>query len=184
MILIFIGPPYSGKDTQARLIAKDFGLPIFSMGALIRAAYKDGNPKAKKGFENYSMKGLHVPIGLKFALLREKIEQQKDGFILDNFPATAEDLETFNEYAREKSLHVDKVFYLNISKEEMMRRRVERDRLDDEVEILSKRREEQDKDRISVLDYFKNSGKLVEINTERQTIDETHNEIMKELRKE
>lgn len=182
MILIFIGPPYSGKDTQAKLIAKEFGLSIFSMGNLIRQAYEAGDSKAIEGFENYSMKGLHVPISLKFALLKKKMEEQKDGFILDNFPATKEDLDTFNEYIKKNSLVINKVFYLNVSEDEMMKRRVERGRLDDEVEILQKRREEQDKDRSEVIKYFKNEGILKEINTERQSIEETHEEIMKELR--
>jgi len=182
MILIFIGPPYSGKDTQAKIVARELGISIFSMGSLIREAYKQGDPKAAEGFEKYSMKGLHVPISLKFALLRKKIEAEKDGFILDNFPATQEDLDTFTEYIKEKGLAVDKVFLLTISEEEMMRRRVERGRLDDGVEILKKRREEQDKDRVPVVEYFRNMGILKEINTEKQTVDQTREEIMKELK--
>lgn len=182
MILIFIGPPYSGKETQAKLLAKEFGIPIFSMGNLIRQAYKAGDPNAVEGFENYSMKGLHVPISLKFALLKKKMEEQKDGFILDNFPANQEDLDTFNEYIKENFLFVNKVFYLEISEEEMMRRRVERGRLDDQVEILLKRREEQDKDRFAVIEYFRNMGILKEINTENQDVITTHEEIMKELK--
>ncbi len=184
MILIFIGPPYSGKDTQARLIAKEFGIPIFSMGSLIREAYKAGDPKAIEGFEQYSMKGLHVPIPLKFALLREKIEAEKDGFVLDNFPATQEDLDAFNAYMREKSLSVKKAFYLHISEEEMMRRRIERNRPDDNVDILLKRRKEQDRDRVPVIEYFKNMKALKEIDTEGQTVEETHREIMEELKRD
>ncbi len=181
MIIVFIGPPYSGKDTQSKLIASDLGIPIFSMGSLIRKAYKEGNPKAIEGFEQYSMKGLHVPISLKFALLRERMDEEKDGFILDNFPATLEDLETFKEYLQEKSLKVDKVFSLKISEEEMIRRRTQRGRADDEVDILLKRREEQDKDRIPVIEYFKSTGILKEINDEGQTVEETHQIIMEEI---
>lgn len=167
MILVFIGSPYAGKGTQVGLISKKFGIPVFSMGNLIREAYKEGNPKAVEGFTNYSMKGLHLPISLKFDLLKERIDLLENGFILDNFPATKEDLETFLPYLKQKSKNIDKVFYINISKEEMLKRMIFRGREDDKEEIVLKRREVQDQDRIPVIEYFKKEGILEEINGEK-----------------
>jgi len=179
MIIIFTGPPFAGKDTQAKLLKEKLGLPVFSMGALIREAYDKKDPRAVEGFENYSMKGLHVPIDLKFGLLKDKLKSL-DSFILDNFPATAEDLGTFLKYLSERSLKIDDVFYLTLSEEEMAKRLIHRGRKDDDPEVVKKRREIQDEDRTVVLRYFKENGLLREINGER-SIEEIHHQIMEAI---
>lgn len=165
MIIVFLGPPYSGKGTQAAILGEKLQLPVFSMGNIIRQAYKRGDARAVEGFEKYSMKGLHLPNDLKFPLLQEKLDEKKD-FILDNYPANKEDLDKFLDYLSEKSLTLNKVFYIYISVEEMKKRMVERGRGDDKPEIVFKRREQQDKDRISVLEYFREQKLLEEINGE------------------
>lgn len=177
MIIIFTGPPFSGKDTQAKMLGGRINLPVFSMGALIRDAYEKKDPRAVEGFEKYSMKGMHVPIDLKFGLLKDKIEEAANGCIIDNFPGTQEDLDTFNQYLKEKNLKVDYVFYLNISKEEMLKRMVHRGRDDDKPEIVLKRRVNQDKDREKVLEFYQNEGLLKEIDGDGP-IDEIHNKII------
>ena len=166
MILIFLGPPYSGKGTQATILGKELNLPVFSMGELIREGNRLGNPKAVEGYQNYTVKGMHVPNSLKFELLREKMDENKNGFILDNYPATQEDLDTLLNYLLENSLRVDKVFYISISAEAMTARITERGRDDDKLEIVLTRKEVQDKDREPVLQYFKEKGMLTEINGE------------------
>lgn len=180
MNIIFIGPPCSGKGTQTQLLGKKLNLPVFSMGALIREARKNGDPKVIEGFNNYSMKGLHLPIELKFDLLKEKLDKIPDGFILDNFPATKDDLGVFLSYLKEKSKVIDKVFCLNISEEGMERRVISRGRDDDQLQIILQRRKAQDKDRIPVIGYFRNQGILEEINSER-SIEEVHQEILRRL---
>jgi len=171
MILIFLGPPYSGKGTQAQILGKELNLPVFSMGALIREGNKLGNPKAMEGYQNYTLKGLHLPNSLKFDLLKEKMDVNKNGFILDNYPATQEDLETLNNYLSQNSLQVDKVFYVNISSEAMTARITERGREDDKLETVLTRKTVQDQDRLPVLEYFRQKGLLVEINGEGSVTD-------------
>lgn len=178
MMIIFIGPPFSGKDSQAKLLGSEFNIPVFSMGALIREAYERKDPKGIEGFEQYSMKGLHVPIRLKFDLLKEKIEKTDNGFIIDNFPATQEDLDTFKEYLSSKNLKVDYVFYVYISREEMIKRLTKRGREDDKLEIVLKRKENQDRDREAVIEYFKNQGLLREIDGSG-SIDQVHERVMR-----
>lgn len=179
MIIIFTGPPFSGKDTQAKLLREKLGLPIFSMGAIIREAYDKKDARAVEGFENYSMKGLHVPIELKFDLLKDSLNKLNN-FILDNFPATEEDLESFLKYLSERNLKVDHVFYLTLSKKEMEKRLIHRGREDDDPRVVEKRREIQDKDRESVLGYFKTQGLLREIEG-NQSIENVHKDIMRHI---
>jgi adenylate kinase len=180
MILIFLGPPFSGKGTQAQILAKELSLPVFSMGQLLRDGNQAGNPKAVEGYRNYVIKGLHVPNNLKFELLKEKMDENKSGFILDNYPATQEDLDTLQNYLTQNSLQVDRVFYINISIEEMKNRMVQRGRDDDKPGTVLIRRDVQDKDRLPVLAYFKEKGLLAEINGEG-AIDTVQAVIRREL---
>jgi adenylate kinase len=166
MILIFLGPPYSGKGTQAQILGKELNLPVFSMGELLREGNRLGNEKAVEGYQNYVIKGLHVPNNLKFELLKEKMDENKNGFILDNYPAMQEDLDTLLNYLVQNSLHVDKVFYVSISADVMKARITERGRDDDKLEVVLVRKEVQDKDRLPVLQYFREKGLLTEINGE------------------
>ena len=180
-VIIFIGPPFAGKETQTCLLSKRLNLPVFSMGALVRKAYEEGDPDAVEGFENYSMKGLHIPTPMKFKFLKSKIDPLENSFILDNFPATKEDLDTFLNYIQTKKLEIEKVFLLNVTEEEMIKRMKERGRKDDREDIIAKRREEQDRDREVLINYFKRGNKLSEIDGNK-SIEEVHEDILKNLK--
>lgn len=183
MIVIFIGPPYAGKDTQGKLLSQEFGnLPIFSMGELIREARKKGSDIFIKAYAEYSLKGLHLPTAIKFPLLKEKMDQAKDRFILDNFPATKDDLFAFNDYLSKTNKKVDRVIRLYVSKKEMWKRVSNRGRKDDDPNIIATRREFQGQDALPVLDYYRRKNLLLEINGERD-IDEIHKEILEKLEK-
>jgi len=180
MIIVFIGPPLSGKDTQTGILGKELNLPVFSMGALIREGVKNGDSQAIEGHENYSLKGLHLPNSLKFHLLKVKLDEHKDGFILDNYPGTEEDLEMLNNYLSENNLKIDKAFLIKISVEEMKNRLGERNRQDDDPKIAMERREVQDLDREPVLKFFKEKEILIEIDGEG-TIEAVHEKIKERL---
>ncbi len=180
MILIFIGPPFSGKGTQAELLGEKLRLPVLSMGNLIREAYKAGDKDAIEGFERYSLKGLHLPIVLKFKFLKKELDNLRENFILDNFPATQEDLDAFNDYILINNLKVDKVLFINISEKEMMSRLKIRGRKDDNPQVVIKRRKIQDSDREAVITFYKKQNILIEINGEKD-IETVQNEIQRHL---
>lgn len=186
MIVIFLGPPGAGKGTQARLLFQKLGLPALSVGQLLRDAHQQKTPDGT-AWEKYSMRGLNVPIELKFKLLAENMDQAKDGFILDNFPRTREDLEAFKKYLKEKDRRVDRVFHLTIGDEVAVSRMLSRKgqetkkelaRGDDNLEIIKVRIEEgYRKDLPVILDHFRGLGILEEISGE-QPIKTVHREIL------
>ncbi len=181
-IYIFIGPPYSGKETQTVPLTHKLGIPVISMGLLIRQARQD--PKIEAAFQRYAARGHNIPIGVKFPLLEEKMDKAENGFILDNFPGTADDLFALNKYLEKRGLEVEKVFYLKIGNEEMFRRFEEnpdRGRADDNVETLKARADFQSKDREAVIQYYKNLGKLVEIDGEN-SVQDVSQKIHKEIK--
>lgn len=181
-IYIFLGPPFSGKETQTMPLSSRLDIPVFSMGALIREA-RSSDPAIEEAFQKYTRRGLHVPIKIKFGLLEKEMDKNPGGFILDNFPASLEDLEAFNSYLKENEMEVNKVFHLRISNEEMMRRykdAPDRGRMDDTPQALETRGNVQYQDRLPVLNFFKEQGKLIEIDGEK-SIDDVSDEIRRNL---
>ncbi len=180
-IYVLIGPPLSGKETQGSLLEASLGgIPRYSMGHLIREA-RENDPVFKKAYEEYSMQGKHLPNEIKFPLIASKMDQTRGDLILDNFPATAEDITYLEKYLEGKDAQIKAVIVINISEDEMIKRfeiaKERRGRADDTIETVEERREIQDKDRMAVLDHYRSRGLLKEINGE-QTIEKVQQDIL------
>lgn len=184
-IYVLIGPPLSGKDTQGELLEISLGnIPRFSIGHLIREARKT-DEKFEKAFHEYSMQGKHLPTSIYFPILEQKMNTASStGFILDNFPATAENVEFLEKYLMGKNLILKAVVVLGVSDEEMKKRfeiaRMRRGRADDTIENVEDRRAIQDRDRISVLDHYEKLGLLKKINGE-QSIEKVQQDILQAI---
>lgn len=170
MNIIFTGPPLSGKGTQAKLLGQKLNLPVFSVGALLRTHVQDG-------YKAYAMKGHNLPAELKFTLLKEKLDSARNGFILENFPASEDDLQVFLTYLQNRGLKIDKVFHITIPKTEAKKRMLVRGRIDDSVEIVQRRSIIQTEDRKPVLAYFKKMGVLVDIDG-KGTREDVHKRVL------
>ncbi len=89
MRVVFLGPPGSGKGTQAKLLASRLGVPAISTGEILRAAVVERRPlglQAKAVMDT----GELVSDELMVALIRDRTQQgdAREGFILDGFPRT------------------------------------------------------------------------------------------------
>lgn len=89
MKLIFIGPPGSGKGTQAKRLASRFGIPHISTGDMLREAVAEGSPIGRKA-DAIMKSGALVPDDVMIDMIRERLAKPdaKKGFILDGFPRT------------------------------------------------------------------------------------------------
>jgi adenylate kinase len=87
--LILIGPPGSGKGTQATRISERYGVPWISTGDILRAAVKAGTPLGVQ-VQTLLSAGALVDDGLMIDLVRERLSRDdtRRGFILDGFPRT------------------------------------------------------------------------------------------------
>jgi adenylate kinase len=87
--LVLIGPPGSGKGTQAARIKARYGIPAISTGDILRAAVKAGTPLGRTVQATLTSGGL-VNDGLMIDLVRDRLAQPdtQPGFILDGFPRT------------------------------------------------------------------------------------------------
>jgi adenylate kinase len=96
--LIFIGPPGSGKGTQAKRLAGRFEIPHISTGDMLREAVAAGTPVGQQA-ASIMAAGQLVPDDLMIKMIDERLARPdaQKGFILDGFPRTlvqAEKLET------------------------------------------------------------------------------------------
>lgn len=184
MIFAFVGLPHTGKGTQAQflreriLLDEHEDIPVLSMGELIRNAKDSGDVQIIEAYTKYSMRGEHLPIDIKFRLLKEKMDKT-DQFILDNFPATEEDLGVLIEYLQGRQLEITGVFNLVISESEILHRltHASRGRPDDTREIVQARSIIQERDRQVVLNYFEKQGLLRDIDA-KGTILEVNDRIV------
>ncbi|HTY42886.1 MAG TPA: adenylate kinase [Thermoanaerobaculia bacterium] len=91
MRIVFLGPPGSGKGTQAKLLAERLKVPAISTGDILRAAVKDRTPLGLQA-QAIMEKGELVSDALIVSLIRDRVAQTdaRGGFILDGFPRTLE----------------------------------------------------------------------------------------------
>jgi len=91
MRAIFLGPPGSGKGTQAKLLAQRSAVPAISTGDMLREAVRQGTPLGRRAKAIMDSGGL-VPDDVVIGLIRERISlpDARKGFLLDGFPRTIE----------------------------------------------------------------------------------------------
>ena len=123
MNLIFLGPPGSGKGTQAARVSKALGLVHLSTGDMLREAVKNGTALGLEA-ETYMKKGELVPDALIIGLIEERVGDGslRSGFILDGFPRTVPQAESLKGMLARNSLRVDRAVLLSVADEEVVRR--------------------------------------------------------------
>lgn len=89
MKIIFIGPPGSGKGTQAKRLASRFEIPHISTGDMLREAVAAGTPVGQKA-ASIMASGALVPDDVMIEIIDGRLAQPdaQKGFILDGFPRT------------------------------------------------------------------------------------------------
>jgi len=87
--IIFIGPPGSGKGTQAKRLASRFEIPHISTGDMLREAVAAGTPVGQKA-ASIMAAGALVPDDVMIDIIDDRLAKSdaEKGFILDGFPRT------------------------------------------------------------------------------------------------
>jgi adenylate kinase len=121
--LIFLGAPGAGKGTQAREVAKEFGIPQISTGDILRDAVKKGTPlglAAKLKMEA----GQLVPDEVVCGIVEERISEPDcaAGFILDGFPRTLPQAEFVDQMLLAKGRGSPLVVNIRVDEEVLMKR--------------------------------------------------------------
>ena len=167
--LVMFGAPGSGKGTQAKQMAEKFNLEHVSTGDLFRYEISHKTPLGLKAQEIIN-RGDLCPDDITLGMLRNHIEKHDDvkGFIFDGVPRTIKQAEMLDDPTFFKSLDITKVIYLKVEMEEVQARILKRaeieQRADDTPATVKARVENFFAQTMPLVDYYRNQGKLVEIN--------------------
>ncbi len=123
MRVAFLGPPGAGKGTQARELAREWGVPHMATGDMLREAVAARTPVGLEA-KRYMDAGALVPDDVIIGLMRERLAQPDaaGGFLLDGFPRTIAQAESLERLLKDLSRSLDALIYFDVSTPELMRR--------------------------------------------------------------
>lgn len=114
MRMIILGPPGSGKGTRAKIIGRIYGIPVITMGDMLREAVAEGTDQGRVA-KGYMERGELVPDKIVIDLVERCLKRLSDGdgFILDGYPRNLKQAEALDRILKEKGESLDVV--LNVS---------------------------------------------------------------------
>jgi adenylate kinase len=123
MRLILLGPPGSGKGTQADRLCRRLNLEHIGTGDIIRAAMANHTPVGERARPHVESGGL-VPDDLVNDLVAEHFNQPRphDRFVMDGYPRTLAQAQAFDRLLAQKELPLTAVVLLNVPDDEIIRR--------------------------------------------------------------
>lgn len=123
MRLVLLGPPASGKGTQAAILRERLGVPQISTGDMLRAARRDGTALGKEA-ERFMSVGQLVPDSVVIGLVEERLAEADtaQGFILDGFPRTVPQAEALEALLAKLAQPLDAVLQIDVSRDLLVER--------------------------------------------------------------
>ncbi|CAN7511361.1 adenylate kinase [Arthrobacter sp. LjRoot78] len=121
--LLIIGPPGSGKGTQAERISDRLGVVAISTGDIFRAHVRGGTPLGIEATK-YMDAGDFVPDSVTNEMVRSRLSQDDidNGFLLDGYPRTAAQIDYLDGVLAARELTLDLVLQLTADDEELVTR--------------------------------------------------------------
>lgn len=162
MNILIVGPPGSGKSTQAELLSERLGVPHLSAGDIFHYVSEEKGSRGKK-IKNIMKSGGLVNDREALRLIDEQLKgaQYREGFIIDGSPRSLWQAQNFKHL-------FDKVIYLRVTDAENINRLSKRGRQDtDSPEIIKKRLVVYHQETEPMLAYYRQLGILEEVNGER-----------------
>ena len=125
--LLIVGSPGTGKGATAALLAERFGIPAISSGDMFRAGVTRGTDLGKQ-LQAIVNEGGEVPGPLTDEIVRERLHQPdaSDGFVLDGYPRTADQVAVLDALLAESGARLDAVVQLQADTEAVVERLLER----------------------------------------------------------
>jgi adenylate kinase len=123
MNVVLLGPPGSGKGTQAKRIEKVYGITQLATGDMLRAATLSGNELGLR-VKSIMDSGQLVPDGMIVDMIADRIglPDCRNGFILDGFPRTLAQAQALDEVLAQRGLWLDHVIEFEVDEGALVER--------------------------------------------------------------
>ncbi len=166
--LLIVGPPGAGKGTQSARLTERFSIPAIATGDIFRANIKNKTPL---GIEIKAVvdAGDYVPDSLTNALITHRLEEPDalDGFLLDGYPRTLDQIAFLDELLANRHQELDAVIQLVADKEEVVKRlrlrAIEQGRTDDTEQAIRHRQDVYARETAPLIPVFRDRGLLIEV---------------------
>jgi adenylate kinase len=169
MRLIFLGPPGSGKGTQAKLLSERLGIPQISTGEMLREAVRAGTPLGRQA-RAIMEAGELVPDDVIVGIIRERLRQPDahSGFILDGFPRTPQQAIALDRLLEEGNFGgLTAVLNLSVPEDVLVNRMLGRaaseNRSDDRPETIRERLAVYGRKTEPLIGFYRERGLLVDV---------------------
>ena len=166
--IVFLGPPNSGKGTQAVRLAETLGVPAISTGDMLRAAVAAGSELGKR-VAGVMERGELVSDDLMAEVVKARLAEDdaKAGFLLDGYPRTLPQVSTLDGILESIGSDLNHVVYLSAPEEILVQRAVKRaqeqNRADDTPEVVRKRLQEYAEKTEPLVGHYRGEGLLREV---------------------
>lgn len=212
MRMALLGPPGSGKGTQAARICQTFNLTHLSSGDILRAERDSGSPTGLE-IKEYMNSGKLVPDELTIRLIRGRIAALDKGFVLDGFPRTLPQAESLSKMLLELHRPLELVINFDVAADQLARRFEGRRmcgkcsagyhieslppkqagicdkcgseliiRADDKPEVVKQRIETYDKSTAPLIEYYKQMGNFKTVDA-AGSIDDVTRVVLEKIRR-
>ena len=179
MRIVMLGGPGSGKSTYTEYLIKHFNITHIYPGGMLRKEVEKGSEIGKIA-KSIIDRGEFVPNQIVLDLIKKKVEQSPQGYVLDGWPRYMQQVEDMEK----NEIGYDYAVFLDVSRDEVLRRLLARGRADDTEEIINNRIELYKKETGPVIEYMRGRPGFLEIKAEGGTPEETANEIIRRIENE
>ena len=168
MRIVLLGPPGSGKGTQAARLVEHLGIPHISTGALLREAAENGTELGLQA-KAIADKGELVPDDVVLGMLEERLNQSdvENGFILDGYPRNLAQAKALEGVLERLGQPADEAILIDIDAEQIVKRIAKRakeeGRADDTEETVRNRLRVYAEQTAPVADFYAERGLLTRV---------------------
>ncbi len=190
--VVMLGPPGSGKGTQARALHRRFGAPQISTGDILRDHIQTESELGKRA-QRYVESGGLVPDEIIIKMIEAELGESR-GFVMDGFPRTVAQAQAFDKFLVDKGLSLTAVIYFNADRGTLIQRLASRwtnprtgrtynsvsnpplspgvddddggplmQREDDSAQTVSKRLDVFEEQTSPLIQYYRDAGTLIEV---------------------